>query len=149
MDLDFWVGHKAIIFKIFCQNSGERKSPVKWFSYIKYSIYVAAGSKKKRRRKSNFILLIRQSSKFITRNLEILYEFTKKDDVNRMATQIEIRGNKKFDDLFRRITDWDVWPEVWTVASCPIRQYGGHAIYNTKLNINFYLEFLWKHIFFL
>ena len=44
------------------------------------------------------------------KNLKKLYEFTviprltsqlvpKKDDVNRMTTQIEVRGNKKFDDV--------------------------------------------------
>ena len=79
--------------------------------YSNPSIYVAVGFKKRRRilklRKSNFILLILQSSMFLTRNLKKLYEFTviprftsqlvsRKGDVNRMMMQIEVRGNKKF-----------------------------------------------------
>ena len=47
---------------------------------------------------------------FLTRNLKQLYEFIviprftsqlvpEKGDVNRMTAQIEIRGNKKFDDV--------------------------------------------------
>ena len=49
---------------------------------------------------------------FLTRNLKNLYEFTvilrftsqlvpKKGDVNRMTTQIEVRGNNKFDYVNR------------------------------------------------
>ena len=49
---------------------------------------------------------------FLTRNLKKLYEFTvnprfmsqlvpKKGNVNRMTTQIEVRGNKQFDDINR------------------------------------------------
>ena len=49
---------------------------------------------------------------FLTRNLQKLYEFTvnprltlqlvpKKGDVNRMTTQLEVRGNKRFDDVSR------------------------------------------------
>ena len=82
--------------------------------YSNPSIYVAVGSKKRRckseRCKSNFILLILQSSLFLTRNLKMLHELTviprftsqlvpAKGDVNRMTTQIEVRGNAKFGDI--------------------------------------------------
>ena len=66
---------------------------------------------KSKRRKLNFMLLI-QSRMFLTRNLKKLYDFTvipiftmqlvsKKGNINRMTTQIEIRGNKKFYDVNR------------------------------------------------
>ena len=72
-------------------------------------IYAVIGSKK-RRRKSNFTLIILQSSIFLTRKLKKLYEFTvipgftpqlapKKGKTNQKTTQIEVRGNKKFDNV--------------------------------------------------
>ena len=58
------------------------------------------------------MLLILQSSMFLTRNMKKTYEFTviprftsllvpKEFNVNRMTTQIEVRWNKKFDDVNR------------------------------------------------
>ena len=58
------------------------------------------------------MLLILQRSMFLTRNLKNVCEFTviprftlqlvpKKGDVDLITTQIEVRGNKNFDDVDR------------------------------------------------
>ena len=65
---------------------------------------------KSKRRKSNFILLLVQSGMFLIENLKKLYEFTvsprftshlvpKKGNLNRMNTQIEVRGKKNLTTL--------------------------------------------------
>ena len=68
------------------------------------SNYVAVDSKKWRR-KSNFILLTLKIIMFLTRNLKKLYEFTVlprfTSQLLTKKAQIEVRGNKTFDDVNR------------------------------------------------
>ena len=87
---------------------------------IKYSnpsIYVAVDSKKRRhkskRRKSNLVLLTLQSSMFLTRNLKKLYEVIPviprymSQLASKKAMQIQVRGEKKFDDVNRNNVNRD------------------------------------------
>ena len=91
---------------------------------------------------------------FLPRNLKNLYEFTviprfklqlvpkKKGDVNRMTMQIEVRGNKKVDDVNRNnVNRFDVNLSITVLYDLYTRM----MMYSIVLDCN--KDFLMKHTF--